>query len=144
LHVFIEISNKNVKTDQLPPSDFGNCVLYLNFIAVSKFVVINPLSAYVSIGAANQDVADSQPMIEEIPCHMRSEVPARNTGELGDVNASSYRGLRIAKAPSTSGLRCFVAASRGKHRRQPVPQPDAVPVSAWWLCARSVCGHGAG
>ena len=54
------------------------------------------------VGAANQNVADSQQTIEEIPCHMRCEMPARNTGELGDVNASSYRDLRIAKAPSSA------------------------------------------
>lgn len=38
-------------------------------------------SGYGGVCAANQDVADSQQMIEEISCHMRSEMAAQNTGE---------------------------------------------------------------
>ncbi len=37
-------------------------------------------SGYAGVGAANRDVANSQQMIEELPCHMRGDMPARNAG----------------------------------------------------------------
>ncbi len=34
----------------------------------------------LGVGAANQNVADSQQMIKEFPCPMRGDMPARNAG----------------------------------------------------------------
>ena len=38
-------------------------------------------SDYADVGAVNQDVTDSQQMIEEFPCPMRDDMPARNAGK---------------------------------------------------------------
>ena len=110
------------------------------------------------VGAANRVVADSQQMIEALRCHMRCDMTARtagNTRRFEGVAIEDRDAVFMALPASSTGLPGFpwpsrnraaaresVPCARPRHttRRQPVPQPDAVPVSAWWLYERPWAG----